>query len=226
MKEDREVTHQLRSLIDLDGSGNPGGQIGSFNEFNEQKGYNGTGGLLIIHANSFTNNSSGKVLACGVEGRGYSGGSSGGGSINIFYRQSVANTGTISAHGGFTKDGASRRGGNGSVSVGSISTSTYVNSGIGESYSEKLVENGAIFKNPNYQTAIFNYPISPNTKITYYTKVNGTTYGPYSFTYTQSGQTVKLNAHTQVTCAIYDGSITSTYYPGNWYDIYVTMTTE
>lgn len=51
----------------------------------------------------------------------YSGGASGGGSINIFYKNEYTNTGNYEANGGTTTSG--KRGGNGgtgSISIGSI----------------------------------------------------------------------------------------------------------
>ena len=56
----------------------------------------------------------------------YSGGASGGGSINIFYKNEYTNTGNYEVNGGTTTSG--KRGGNGgtgSISIGSIEAGTY-----------------------------------------------------------------------------------------------------
>ena len=119
------------------GAGNPGGtsnQVRGSYTFNPE---NGTGGLLIIYANSFINN--GSVTSNGSKG-GYirpsgngiaGGGSSGGGSINIFYSKNYSNNGEIIANGvdgleGVDLNRSGGIGGNGSISIGNISTGTYV----------------------------------------------------------------------------------------------------
>ena len=103
------------------GAGNPGG-VGSGSSYS---GQNGTGGLLIIYANSFNNNN--KITANGYAGGhndyGY-GGSSGGGSINIFYNTLVnANRSSIEAKGGISS--ANEHAGNGAVTIGSISSGQF-----------------------------------------------------------------------------------------------------
>lgn len=112
------------------GAGNPAG-AGSGSAAN---GENGTGGLLIIYANTLINN--GGIYANGSSG-GWAyragGGGSGGGSINIFYRENPT-PGTIAADagaggagtrgGGETTRGAP--GGNGSVTKGSVVTGDFV----------------------------------------------------------------------------------------------------
>ena len=99
---------------------------------------NGTGGLLVIYANSFVNNFDGKITAIGHNSgkitakQGnivYAGGSSGGGSINIFYNDNYQNNNNasgngISAAGGARSPGGS--GGKGTVTIGSIATGNFV----------------------------------------------------------------------------------------------------
>ncbi len=82
------------------GTGNPGGTPG---------GTSGTGGLLIIYADSLDNK--GEIDSKGTNSNG-SGGASGGGSVNIFYRELIAQ-GNINATGGNGGSGGS--GGDGSV---------------------------------------------------------------------------------------------------------------
>lgn len=53
-----------------------------------------------------------------------SGGSSGGGSVNVFYKLSYSNTGTVEAVGGTSGNGGA--GGEGSVTIGCISTGSFV----------------------------------------------------------------------------------------------------
>ncbi len=111
------------------GVGNPGGL--SFGSQEVTRGKNGTGGLLIISANSINN--TGKIEANGVgNGRQDAGGSSGGGSINIFYKEEFTNTdeNNITAKGGISTNyatyGKAGDGGNGSVTIGSIESGTFV----------------------------------------------------------------------------------------------------
>lgn len=63
----------------------------------------------------------------GGAGQASGGGASGGGSINIFYKESIEK-GTINAIGGTGGTGSKTggAGGNGCISIGSISTGTYV----------------------------------------------------------------------------------------------------
>ena len=104
------------------GAGNPGG-----NGIRGLNGSNGTGGLLIMYANNIINNKT--ISANGTTGgKAYNGGgSSGGGSINIFYNNEYSNNGTVVANGG-TAAGTNKggAGGKGTVSIGNISTGTYV----------------------------------------------------------------------------------------------------
>ena len=87
-------------------------------------GENGTGGLLIIYGNDIQNNSN--IISNGSNGQnlGPTGGSSGGGSINIFYRNSC-NSGNVNANGGESVANYGGAGGEGSISIGNISTGTY-----------------------------------------------------------------------------------------------------
>ena len=103
------------------GSGNPGG---SATGSNSGSGKNGTGGLLIIYANEYKN--SGTISANGVNTNGgiCPGGSSGGGSINIFYNNKTSN-GTVKADGG-AKTGNGGKGGNGAITIGNISTGSFI----------------------------------------------------------------------------------------------------
>ena len=104
------------------GAGNPG----------RNGGQTGTGGLLIICANTIKNNavisSNGSSTIYGYES---SGGGSGGGSINIFYKSSMLK-GVISVTGGAggqSKNSNERgggAGGTGCTTIGNISTGTFV----------------------------------------------------------------------------------------------------
>lgn len=101
------------------GAGNPGGSGNTY-------GSNGTGGLLIIYANELINSNNSIINANGSSG-GWTevcGGSSGGGSVNIFYRQNFENNGSIVANGGTAGNGGA--GGTGSVTIGNISTGSFV----------------------------------------------------------------------------------------------------
>lgn len=86
------------------GAGNPGGKYSAFAGGQGSNGKNGTGGLLIIYAQSIENN--GQIESkgsSGGDGIGYlalGGGASGGGSINIFYRKKYINNGQIDVTGG------------------------------------------------------------------------------------------------------------------------------
>lgn len=113
------------------GVGNPGGK--SVGNDNSARGADGTGGLLIVYADIMNNN--GSITAQGVTNKGQYGGvggSSGGGSVNIFYKSKI-NIGYTSADGGSRGINAnsnfdiySGAGGNGTVSKGSIATGSYV----------------------------------------------------------------------------------------------------
>ncbi|BFT94220.1 hypothetical protein MNSC_02280 [Minisyncoccus archaeophilus] len=79
------------------GAGNPGGT---------PSGGTGTGGLLVIYAKTITVSSTGKIQSNGSNGSGgtgsdcATGGGAGGGSVNLFYQNTLTNGGTISANGG------------------------------------------------------------------------------------------------------------------------------
>ena len=84
------------------GAGNPGG-----NSTHSSTRANGTGGLLIIYGNNVYNNNS--IVSNGVKGASPAstngnceagGGSSGGGSINIFYKEEYQSVGSIYTNGG------------------------------------------------------------------------------------------------------------------------------
>ncbi len=125
----------------MGGTGNPSGNYATYKEsvlnYNQR---NGTGGLLIMYSKSLTNN--GKIEANGVSsstgnrsngyGRIDPGGASGGGSVNIFYKENYESTGTgtITANGGaaITGEGGNTggAGGNGTVSIGCVGTGTYI----------------------------------------------------------------------------------------------------
>ena len=111
------------------GAGNPGGQAG------RTTASNGTGGLLIIYGNKIHNegniyadgSKAGSVVSNYTKYNRAGGGGSGGGSINIFYK-TTCTKGTIIANGGIggvaSYNGGT--GGSGSISIGNISTGTYV----------------------------------------------------------------------------------------------------
>lgn len=94
--------------------GNPGGKgMINVSQTTSLSGSNGTGGLLIIYANTFINNSNIESKGSkGGDGYNYGGqgGSSGGGSINIFYNNK-GTTSTIDASGGIanSQGGAGRK---------------------------------------------------------------------------------------------------------------------
>lgn len=132
------------------GAGNPGGWGASWenngklfgtNTGNSRHGYaykgtDGTGGLLIIFGKNISNN--GTISSNGSKGGSANeacGGSSGGGSINIFYIENINQNGSTNVEGGASQEvtgsktfeGSGGAGGNGSISIGNISTGTYVN---------------------------------------------------------------------------------------------------
>ncbi len=81
-------------------------------------GANGTGGLLTIYAKNVIN--IGKIASNGIRNTaGTTGGSSGGGSINIFYSENYESTGTITTI-------SKGNGGMGSISIGQILKGSYI----------------------------------------------------------------------------------------------------
>lgn len=108
------------------GAGNPGGYGANSSGMiknPEVRGKNGTGGLLIIYANSIINN--GNIIANGSQGgvASVGGGASGGGTINIFFKDEVLK-GNIEAAGGIRAN-TGLAGANGTVSIGSIISGNY-----------------------------------------------------------------------------------------------------
>lgn len=98
------------------------------------RGSNGTGGLMIIFTSEFTN--FGIVESNGSDGGIGShagGGGSGAGSINIFYNELIKK-GTVIANGGkrgannsnFVLKAQGGAGGAGSITIGNISTATFI----------------------------------------------------------------------------------------------------
>lgn len=148
---DQEVQEELEEDGILDsncdvsgGAGNPGGDgfISSGNNLagnavsDNRKGENGTGGLMIVYADSLMNN--GKIESNGSKSgtvnytdHSTTGGSSGGGSINLFYKTSASlNRNQIVANGGESVAGnylacSGGAGGNGSISIGNVSSGSY-----------------------------------------------------------------------------------------------------
>lgn len=124
------------------GVGNTGGNVIGTVTVHNKIGPNGTGGLLNIYTNDITN--LGKITANGVSSAkdGLAGGASGGGSINIFYKNQYQNFGELKVDGGIGYRSSlinegdwvgakAGNGGTGSISVGQILngiyTSTYTN---------------------------------------------------------------------------------------------------
>ena len=120
------------------GNATPATVLGTISSSTLQSPTNGTGGLLIIYANNIINNASALITALGhnsgktsyrLNPSALAGGSSGGGSINIFYKSGYINNNTsanngISAKGGAMSPGGA--GGAGTVTIGSIATGTFV----------------------------------------------------------------------------------------------------
>ena len=138
------------------GAGNPGG-AGTASGYN---GQTGTGGLLVVYANTFVNKNT--INANGMKGGdGYCpGGSSGGGSINIFYSK-LKSTGTIVANGGIAAKNVPASGyqgvkgiagGNGTVTLNKVSPDlNYIEKNleldVGEEY--QIDKNNITFVNQN-----------------------------------------------------------------------------
>lgn len=113
-------------------NGNASNNAASFGQY-------GTGGLLVIYGNSVINNGSITAKGTNVVGKKFaaeerqaSGGASGGGSINIFYNDTLT-TGTLNANGGTStaisvKNKANGgAGGKGSITVSKIENGTVTN---------------------------------------------------------------------------------------------------
>ena len=122
-----------------EGNGAYVGGVGDKSNNMPSASQSGTGGLLIIYADSVVNN--GSIIAKGSnlvgtkhgsESKHAAGGGSGGGSINIFYKNTLT-TGTLNANGG-TSTAASLKttmngstGGKGSITVSKIENGTVTN---------------------------------------------------------------------------------------------------
>lgn len=115
------------------GTGNPGGNGGRHTSGSKSdignaadlKGNDGTGGLLIIYSNQYDNK--GNIEANGVASTNVvspAGGASGGGSINIFYNKLIANNSCVANGGASACYGGA--GGEGCVTMGNISTGSFV----------------------------------------------------------------------------------------------------
>ncbi len=180
------------------GAGNPGGKTEP--RFSYYDGSNGTGGLLTIYANEYENK--GIISANGSNGgRGmyWPGGSSGGGSINIFTKQStgidqlgiITNTryeeikGNVSSTGG-AKIQASNQpaitgaGGTGAISIGEIRDGQYYDlKEIIEQDKEKYIESVTI-KGDSILSIINNNTLKSGY---YYFVANGENYPVHLYTY-------------------------------------------
>ena len=142
------------------GAGNPGGKP---SQNKGTKGENGTGGTLIIYGNNIDN--SGRIESKGSNG-GYgedsSGGASGGGSINIFFKEEYIENGTYSIDGGIagtTEINAGGNGGNGTCNIGKVIDGTYVD--YKEVKYKKIEANSLIDAVQNIQKSGY-YKISVN----------------------------------------------------------------
>ena len=89
----------------------------------------------------------------------------------------------------------------------------------------RILTNGQISSdNPcAYLTANFEKTIKTNSVISYKVRIGDNIYGPYKFLYENEGQAVAINAHTTISCYMYNDKIVATYYPGSWYNIYIDM---
>ena len=136
------------------GAGNPGGIANSSDGIN---GENGTGGLLTIYANEYDNR--GILSTKGYKGGNHSynpcGGSSGGGSINIFYINKLSD-GTINVNGGSSvgsdlKGGA---GGKGTVSYTQLSPVSFTLSHTYANLTESKFEKETNIVTINYSSIL------------------------------------------------------------------------
>ena len=160
------------------GVGNPGGSTGT-------KGADGTGGLLTIYANEYENK--GVISANGTSApkTTYSGGASGGGSINIFTNQNIldSNKGIIKVNGGTStaqeyKGGA---GGNGTITYTQLQPVT-----ITSNYSYPIISTS---KNESEQYKItINYFSTLSKKL--YSIDNGSTWLEYKGSFNVNAGTI------------------------------------
>ena len=143
------------------GAGNPGG-----NSYKNYNNHEGTGGLLIINAIKLVNN--GKIQSNGVIGgrANAAGGSSGGGSINIFYKEEYINNGTIISNGGETAIGidlggggniSGGSGGDGTVTIGNISSGSFVRNDVSSIYELIPEESESTVKNKTTENGVIQY---------------------------------------------------------------------
>lgn len=119
------------------GAGNPAGYTIVGNNEPSYDGNDGTGGLLILYANIIQNN--GRIESQGTKAYNNNvnqvGGSSGGGSVNVFYKQDIR-YGDITAKGGESANGvqntaaAGGAGGDGTVTIGKIENGNYTENQI------------------------------------------------------------------------------------------------
>ena len=166
------------------GSGNPGGS-------GENKGSNGTGGLLIVYSNELENN--GLFSAHGYNGGEATfaaGGSSGGGSINVFTNQSTGMDrlgidinskyneilGSFSIYGGSVSTSgqgySGGAGGTGSINIGEIRNGQYcdlkdcIAQDISDYKEEKTIVGESIIsilkENVNLKAGYYNFKVTGN----------------------------------------------------------------
>ena len=114
------------------------GGAGGTGSYSDNNGA-GNPGLLIIYGNKINNNN--LIESNGVSAiyETVTGGSSGGGSINLFYNENYNNNGTISAYGGIATKGYLKTGGAGgagTITVGSIKTGAYEKIDVDGSYTK------------------------------------------------------------------------------------------
>ena len=88
-----------------------------------------------------------------------------------------------------------------------------------------IVIGGRISSGSNscYETANYDTNIITNNTINYTVEAEGVTYGPYSFDYNSEGQSVNIQAFTDIRCQVYNDRITARSYYGYWRDIFITM---
>ena len=116
---------------DYGGTGNPGGtEYGNNNAPDYRQGNNGTGGLLIVYAQTLSGTGNFSAHGTNAKGADYYGkaGASGGGSINIFYNTTTLTGVNCNSNGGTAVKGSypGGDGKNGTISVGTVATGNYV----------------------------------------------------------------------------------------------------